>query len=524
MKFFKVITSIVAISSCMAVGAQSYNDIVRYGQPQFNGTARATAMGGAFSSLGGDFSALSLNPAGIATYRSNEFSFTPAIISSPTNSHINGDVVGVSGTTNDNATTFTFNQIGFVGTYRPMREVTKGIVSTHFGIGYNRNNNFNYRSMATAYAVGNSMTDMILTNVDGLNENNWNKDYPIDWDEYSPYSGLAWGSYLLDINNEGYYTSYLGIDDKVDQTRIINKSGYSGEFNITLGANISNKILIGGSINFATIDYSYSSTYFEQFNTSVTTPDPGTFENFEVNNYIDATGKGINIKVGAIFKPIEDLRIGLSYHSPTWYNMRENYGYSIAPLFFNDIFNEDGDNIGKNHYSGIDLKYDYQLNSPDKIIAGLSYIIGKKAILSFDYERVNYSGSKFKSNYDILDDINFIVIQNNNIKTYLTSTNNFRFGTEIKVNDYFSIRGGYDLINSPYKETSTESKIKSISTGFGYRVKNYFIDATYKVSSFEESYFTYEFNKNPEKDYIIPPTVKSETKDHNFILTMGWKF
>ena len=46
--------------------AQTDVDVLRYSQTGNAGTSRFTSMGGAFGALGGDFSVLSWNPAGIA--------------------------------------------------------------------------------------------------------------------------------------------------------------------------------------------------------------------------------------------------------------------------------------------------------------------------------------------------------------------------------------------------------------------------------------------------------------------------
>lgn len=46
-------------------------------QPQ--GTARYTAMGGAFGALGGDLTTIRQNPAGIGVYRSSELSVTAGL-------------------------------------------------------------------------------------------------------------------------------------------------------------------------------------------------------------------------------------------------------------------------------------------------------------------------------------------------------------------------------------------------------------------------------------------------------------
>ena len=62
----------------MTTNAQNEIDALRYSTHNLNGTARYTAMGGAFSSLGAEFSALSQNPAGIGMYQFSEITFTPS--------------------------------------------------------------------------------------------------------------------------------------------------------------------------------------------------------------------------------------------------------------------------------------------------------------------------------------------------------------------------------------------------------------------------------------------------------------
>ena len=44
---------------------------------QIQGTARSGGMGNAFGALGGDFTSVSINPAGLGVYRSGELSITP---------------------------------------------------------------------------------------------------------------------------------------------------------------------------------------------------------------------------------------------------------------------------------------------------------------------------------------------------------------------------------------------------------------------------------------------------------------
>ena len=59
--------------------AQNVDDALRYSQVFYNGTARFMSMGGAFTALGADLSAIRLNPAGTGVFRSSEASLTPQL-------------------------------------------------------------------------------------------------------------------------------------------------------------------------------------------------------------------------------------------------------------------------------------------------------------------------------------------------------------------------------------------------------------------------------------------------------------
>ena len=59
-----------------AVMAQSAFDLYQYSRLEMRGTARYMSMAGAFGALGGDLSAINLNPGGIGIYRSSDIGVT----------------------------------------------------------------------------------------------------------------------------------------------------------------------------------------------------------------------------------------------------------------------------------------------------------------------------------------------------------------------------------------------------------------------------------------------------------------
>ncbi|MGQ1783934.1 MULTISPECIES: OmpP1/FadL family transporter [unclassified Saccharicrinis] len=508
MNNIKHLTALLLSFIVLSLNAQNYEDMLRYSQPQYSGTARTMAMGNAFASVGGDYGSLAINPAGIGVYRSSEFTFTPSVIMNSTSSTF------LDNKTDETKLSFAPSQIGFVGTYKPMRDVKKGLVSSHFAIGYTRNNNFNYKSLAAARNTSQSLG--------GYFEHNAN-----DADGYwSQLTSLAFDAYIIDEIDDGnggsYYSSFMNPGDMVHQTNILEKEGYSGEINLTGGVNISNFLMVGGSVNIVTMRYKEEANYYEEYsldNGQVNSYD--VFDRFSVRNYLDVSGVGVNLKAGFILKPVNFFRIGAAYHTPTWYNIEEEFGTGIDAVFFNDI-----DAVGGNSTYAYDYEnvFEYKVITPEKLVAGASFVIGKFAILSADYEYIDYANGKFKTNSTNYEDILAIRDASDALKYDLTSTHNFRAGAEFKLGKQVSLRGGYSWQESPYKVGEKDREITSYSAGLGFRNKNYFIDLAYKLSSFDNRFFNYNWDAEYDQDLGVPYETVAKTNDHFVALTMGWKF
>src|SRR5690554_6176112 len=60
------------LCTSFAAYAQSPYEALRYSESTFLGTSRGRALSGAVGALGGDFSAIGVNPGGIGVYRKSE--------------------------------------------------------------------------------------------------------------------------------------------------------------------------------------------------------------------------------------------------------------------------------------------------------------------------------------------------------------------------------------------------------------------------------------------------------------------
>src|SRR4051812_21891745 len=66
-------------AGAVAASAQDLAEAYNLSSLNVQGTARSMGFGNALGSVGGDFSSLSVNPAGLGVYRSSEITFTPSM-------------------------------------------------------------------------------------------------------------------------------------------------------------------------------------------------------------------------------------------------------------------------------------------------------------------------------------------------------------------------------------------------------------------------------------------------------------
>src|SRR5512133_1660864 len=91
--------------------AQNLDDALRYSKLFYQGTARFNGMSGAFTALGGDVSAIGLNPAAAGLFRSTEVTITPQVFFRDMNTDWNG--FG----SDDSFTGLNLGQIGVVSSF-----------------------------------------------------------------------------------------------------------------------------------------------------------------------------------------------------------------------------------------------------------------------------------------------------------------------------------------------------------------------------------------------------------------------
>ena len=210
-------------------------------------------------------------------------------------------------------------------------------------------------------------------------------------------------------------------------------------------------------------------------------------EKFVRDQQISTTGRGVDFKAGAIYSIYDWLRIGASIHSPTFfYNMTDVYSDSITATYSHFETPEVYAPNGKTKtYSSPEGLFDYSLTTPFRALGSIAFIIGKRGLISGDYEYVNYSQARLNSSTDDFREAN------KTIQNEYTSASNIRIGTEWRF-EPFSIRAGYSYYGSPYKFDVNDGSRSTYSLGLGYKMEVFYMDVAYQLTQSKEKYFMYD--------------------------------
>jgi len=489
MKKLFVITAFILFT--FSVSAQTADDALRYSQNFYESTARSTAMGGAFGALGADLSTSATNPAGMGLFRTSYYSISPAINIRDISSDYNATL------SSDNKTTFNLNNFGYVKAIQLGPENGKGWKFMQFSFGMNRLNNFNSNLDMQGANSKNSRLDVYLENADGVNyediANDKNKAYSFDLNP-------AWQLYLIDTipGYPDWYYSSVPFGGTYQRERLQTR-GAINEWYFSFSANYNNFLFLGATIGIDALRYS-STSYYSEYDAADTIP---YFKSWKFNQNLETRGSGINIKIGLIVQPVKWLRVGVAYHSPTWYfNMRDTwYTTTFANLEWTSPAS----------VSSPTGTYQYSLSTPMKFLADAGLIIANRGSISFEYEYLNYANARFKSsNYNYLT-------ENGNIQKYFHSTNNFRMGTEWRFGAT-DVRAGYAVYGSPYARKLNDGMRQSISGGLGFHINNSLtIDVAYVYTKMNKDYYFYG-----TKDIVVNPA-KNTFHYQSVVLSFGYR-
>ncbi|MBQ6647798.1 MAG: outer membrane protein transport protein [Muribaculaceae bacterium] len=520
------ITLLLCGASLMA-SAQGTFDVLKMSETQLNGTSRYMSMAGAFGALGGDVSAISQNPGGIGVYRKSDISVTMNL------NFLSSKTPGGDKLTN---TKFWFNNVGYVGSMKIDSDFFKYF---NWGFSFNRINSFQRRYQG-GYNVNNSLTNKIAQN---LTDGNWTEeDLSVDnysgniyYDSNAPWLGiLAYQSYLLNPNSDGSLQGLATNGTTGSANYYVDEKGHTDEYNITLGGNFKNTVYWG--INFGITDLDFDSyqyygedldnamIYDYRFNDGSTTLG---YAGYDFQSYQETRGTGYNFKMGVIVRPINQLRIGAAFHTPTYYDMKDLYkvqsGFDLQVNGDDNMFQGNTETGEEGYYD----EYRYTIKTPWRFIGSLAVVPSSKGMISMDYEYVGANTMRCgdEGGYNYAD-------TEQKIKDQLQASHILRVGAEYRATQNLSLRAGYSYQTSPVKDAvkgvsnnnvdvvssnymyQYDKSNQYITCGLGYRYKSFYADAAYVHQTRTSQYHAY------------PGEQGEEVKDNKnkIALTIGFRF
>jgi long-subunit fatty acid transport protein len=381
-------------------------------------------------------------------------------------------------------------------------------VNFNFAVGFNRIVDFN--NDIQFQGINNSSLMEIF-----VNEANAATTNPYDLD--GMYEFLIWDAYIMDfdtIANE-FYTEITDevINDplnfEINQRKIIQTEGAVSDLSFSFGGNYAHKLYIGASIGITRLRYTEYASHYEQETSNLQIP----FINaFDFKEYSKINGTGFTFKFGAIYKPLDFLRLGGSIHLPTFYDLDQEF-YNSATGYFDSNPTEYSESPVQN--------YSFRLNTPLRAVGSIGFQIGKIGLVDIDYEYVDYSTMKMDDEYNSQE----VIEDNSDIKQVFQETHNVRAGVEMRTGPLY-VRAGGRYSTSPYADVqgtlNTDYEKITLAGGLGYREKNFFIDFAFAQTSYSYKMIAYDLNA-----YYNSYDNKEASIDHklnNFIVTFGIKF
>ena len=458
--------------------SQNISDALNYTNNNIDGSARFSAMGGAFGALGGEISSISLNPAGSAIFNNSYLSLSFA------SDKKTNDVSLLNAYNTQDKSNLTMNQIGGVFVFNNIGAAKKW-KKIVVGLSYDQtNNNFN-EFFVRDFTNSNSIDSFFLANAQGLRldqisafENESITDAYVDIGNTFGYphqqAFLGYESFIIEPDSfEDDNTSYTSnvTPGTFNQTYYSISRGYNGKFTANIGAQYSEKLYLGVNLNGHFVDYD-NYNILEESNTN---GQSGSLHITDINfeNRLSAFGGGFSFQLGTIAKLNDWLRLGVTYDSPVWYSIKEETRQYLATRFVDQSDEETTVVLDPNAINVFD---EYTIQTPSKITGSLAIIINKLGLISFDYSRKDYSKMEFRTSdgfEDSFSDLNWAIYNN------LTVANSYKIGAEIRSNS-MSYRAGYRIDGSPYRNTDYYSDRKGFSLGVGYKFKSNSIDLSFE--------------------------------------------
>ncbi|TAH26624.1 MAG: hypothetical protein EAZ07_03990 [Cytophagales bacterium] len=469
-----------------------YVDALRYSQKSISGTSRTQGMAGVGVATGADISSAQINPAGLGLLRKGEMTITGSLGAANTTSNY-------FGSSSDDVRIFGgIPNFGFVFSNAKDDLQQGDFRGGSFAISFSKIHNFQNQININGVNPNNSIIDDFAQqgNRIGLNRLNQESDDYADnkVTGFPDYTSAAYYSRLIDQTQvdtfflPNVFTSYL--INNVQQSEIIKIKNGMYQWDFAYGGNYKDKIYFGGGIGLVRINYRREGEY----NEVIKNPE---LQSITILDKYSARGGGINFKGGIIVRPIDALRVGLNFTTPTYFSVNEVNDGTLSSVV-------NGSNLSVPLLQTIN---NYSMFSPMTFSSGVAYFFGKHGFVSADLELVDYRNSRLINS----PGKNFYEGDNRTIKSIYQTTANIKIGAELRY-ESLRFRLGYAFFGDPFaggkqspfaEPASLDRSRNAFTLGFGIRQSNMYFDVALIAYPNVKSF--YQLYNSVSPDEVIAP-------------------
>ncbi len=478
----QVILSVLTIIFFATISpGQDFNDALRLSRLSFGQSARTLGMGNSFIAVGGDYSSVYFNPAGLGLMQNAQLQ-----------GGFNYDSFNANSTLFGNQTDFNLNKtnLNHIGFAYPF-PVARG--SFVIAMGYNRLSNFN-----SAY------------NFDGFNSGNTSmiQELTANNDDIAYNLGLSYPTY--DSNGNYLKDETLIYGNLRQHGNLINEGG-TNAWAFAGAIEIAKNVFFGATLNLISGSYKSKRNYYEEDTKDVypqsllldsTDPRTRDFQSFYLNDIINWDLTGWNLKLGFLYK-LRMFNLGAAVQFPTKYTVKETYTVYGESLFKDYSFSID---------PPLKSTIEYDITTPFVFSGGASVSM-RGLTLAADAAFIDYTQMEFSGGLQP----NLMSQNNDDIKNLFRSAFNYSFGGEFKLPRFpIAIRAGYIFRKAPYKSDPKSYDRIYYTLGAGFKASNNVeLDFAYVRGSWQNYADNYGYNVS---------RVYQSLKKSDFIFTIKYGY
>ncbi|GEM_PF-2365960 len=503
----KVFFSLFAIllSALPSVATAQFSEGLLLSTDPLPSGARGLAMDGSLISAADGISALDFNPAALAPLASQEFSFS---LFNRTHGST-ADFLGSSSTSSINSTSFSG-----IGLATPF-STTRG----HFamGVSFDRvrdyDGTYSFKAVNPNSSFFNTQNFLDYQHAQGGATSTGNRAY-LESNNLAYAIGLTYG-----VPDSGAFTLSTPFKGGLQQLGTLTTEGGLNAIRIGGGIDIAEGVSAGATINILFGSYDNTFQYTETdvngiFANDTNVYPPAHFQTATITDSYHQDQSGASLKLGLLVNR-EIFRFGLTIETPQALHINESWSRTGVAQFggsYPQILSTDNTTGA---FTGAD---EYDVITPMRFGAGASvHVAGLTGALSVSYadlSQLRFNNSSFDMTHE-----------NDLARDSLRGVLSWNLGAEYVFPLLgLSVRAGYGVEPSPYKNDPSSYNTKTMSAGLGILLsKSILLEGSWRRSSYHTFHTIYN-DLTPEGSTISAGISDDAVNRDDVAVTFNYRF